>query len=220
MKRCVVFDMDGTLVNSYPGIFDSYAWTFQHLGIPFSGDAFVKKAIGAPLPWVFEHLCGLNALQTAAVIRYYRSYYAEKGKCGVTVYDGIGGMLKRLKHAGCLIGTATLKKEVFAREILEQFQLSSLFDLICGTDGRDSFTKAGLLRRCMNALSVLPEETVLVGDSLFDKEGAEETGVDFLAVTYGFGFQTPEEQKQLPVGMTAASAEEIADILLKGEKQG
>ena len=220
MKRCVLFDMDGTLVDSYSGISASYAWAFRQSGLPFPGDVFVRKAIGAPLPWVFEQLCGMDAARAERAVGYYRSYYAQKGKFGAAVYRGMESTLIRLKQAGCFLGTATLKKEAFALEILERLRLLPLFDLVCGMDERDSLTKAGLLRRCMETLRVLPEETVLVGDSLFDRQGAEEAGVDFLAVTYGFGFRTPEEQKQLPAGMTAASAKEIADILLAsdGEK--
>jgi len=60
MYNCILFDMDGTLVNSYEGIYHAYRVTMEKLGHPFGGEAFVRRAIGAPLPWVFQHLCRME----------------------------------------------------------------------------------------------------------------------------------------------------------------
>lgn len=60
MYSCVLFDMDGTLVDTYEGIFHAYCWTMEQLGLPFEGEPFVRTAIGAPLLYVFEDLCGMN----------------------------------------------------------------------------------------------------------------------------------------------------------------
>ena len=75
MYKCIVFDMDGTLVNSYQGIESAYRRTFAELGRDFPGEAFVRRAIGAPLPQVFEKMCGMNPEETADAVRAYRAYY-------------------------------------------------------------------------------------------------------------------------------------------------
>ncbi len=219
MYRCVLFDMDGTLINSYEGIYHAYRWALKQVGLVFPGEAFVRKAIGAPLPLVFEQHCGMNREQTAKAIRCYREYYDQKGKHEASVYDGMHDCLKQLKLAGCLLGAATLKRETYAKEMLEELRLLPYFDVVRGMDKDDRLSKADLIRRCLKDANCRKEEAVLVGDSEFDAAGAQEAGVDFLAVTYGFGFQTPGALEKHKVTMTAHSACEVAARLC-GETKG
>lgn len=216
--KCVLFDMDGTLVDSYEGIFHAYQWTMKQMGRDFGGENFVRRAIGAPLIWVFENICGMGRPQAEQAASHYRAYYADKGKHEATVYSGMEKTLNRLKKAGCFIGVATLKKESFAKEILEEQGLLSYFDVVCGMDGGDSLTKADLIRRCMRTAKSKKEETVLIGDSEFDAAGAEEAGVAFLGVTYGFGFRDRRHLNEYGVVMGAETAGEIADLLCAEQK--
>ena len=87
MYRCVLFDMDGTLIDSYTGIFHAYQWAVQQSGIGFPGDALVRQAIGAPLPYAFETLCGMDSDTTKQAVQQYREYYARKGWHEVSVYQ-------------------------------------------------------------------------------------------------------------------------------------
>ena len=211
--KCVLFDMDGTLVNSYEGIFHAYQWTMEQMGQDFGGDEFVHRAIGAPLIWVFENLCGMDRAGAEAAAACYRTYYAEKGKLQASVYHGVEKTLRRLKRAGCFLGVATLKRETFAGEMLDKLGLLSCFDTVCGMDADDRRTKADLLAHCMQAAKTKGADTILVGDSAFDAAGAREAGTAFLAVTYGFGFQDPEQAKEAGAVLVAETAGEIADLL-------
>ncbi len=214
MYRCILFDMDGTLVNSYEGIYHAYEWAFAQMELPFQGDAFVKKAIGAPLPFAFEQLYGLSSERAAQAIRYYRDYYARQGRHEAFAYPGIREALQGLKSAGCFLCTATLKKQQFAQEMLEELGLLPFFDAVCGADEEGRLTKADLIRAGMRSAGVHPEETVLVGDSEFDAQGARQSGVSFLAVTYGFGYQSIRQARALPeVTMAAQTPAEIARLL-------
>lgn len=199
MYKCVIFDMDGTLVDSFEGIYNAYAWTMERMGLTFGGRPFVEKAIGAPLPYVFERLCGLRRDEAARAIQIYRDYYAGEGRRQVRAYDGMEEVLARLRRAGCFLGAATLKRESFAKEMLEALSLLPYFHIVCGMDADDRLTKADLVRRCLAFAGIRREEAVLVGDSAFDAKGAEEAGVDFLAVTYGFGYR----DDSLPAAGTA-----------------
>lgn len=219
MYRCIIFDMDGTLVNSYEGIYHAYEWTMKKAGLPFGGHSFVQKAIGAPLPYVFEQLCGMDCESSRQCIQYYREYYAQKGKYQAKAYDGMEETLIKLRQEGFFLGTATLKKESFAKEILKELGLLSYFDLVCGMDEDDRLTKADLIRRCIRYAQVKKSETVLVGDSEFDLDGARETGIAFLAVTYGFGFQDENVLKEQKIAMIADTAQEIA-LQLCGSVRG
>lgn len=217
MYRCVLFDMDGTLINSYDGIFHAYQYTLKKMNTSFGGDVFVRRAIGAPLPFIFKHVCGMDDSEVPKAIQHYRHYYSEKGKQELKVYDGMKQALHSLKDYGCFLGIATLKKESFAKEILKDLGLLSYFDVVCGMDEEDRLTKTILIKKCMQRANASQNETVLVGDSEFDAAGAKEAGIDFLAVTYGFGFlhRTPEEFR---LKITASMPSEIPTQLHRMKK--
>lgn len=213
MNLCILFDMDGTLVNSFEGIFHSYEYTFQKLKLPFGGESFVRKAIGLTLPFVFEKLCGMHEKQIPQAIQYYREFYANQGQYECTVYPGMKETLERLRKSGNFLGVATLKKESFAREILRRQGLASLFDCICGMDEKDTRTKTDLIHLCRETARASKEKTILIGDTISDAIGAQNAGVSFLAVTYGFGFQRKEELEQYPVRWIATYPQQIAKLL-------
>lgn len=192
MFDCVVFDMDGTLMDSSAGIRHAYEYAFRRMGLPFPGEEFVRGVIGAPLLSALAHTAGLGPDRAAEAAACYREYYAARGKREVRVYEGIPQALRELREAGCRIATATLKQERFAAEILKETGLLPLFDAVCGMDEEDRRTKADLIRHCMGLMRAAKSRTILVGDSRYDAAGAREAGIAFLAVTYGFGFREGE----------------------------
>lgn len=213
MYKCILFDMDGTLVNSYAGIYHAYRYAFERLGLPFGGEAFVRHAIGAPLPLVFSRAAGMREEAVPRAVELYREYYARRGKYEAEVYSGMAQTLRQLKEAGGFLGVATLKKEEFAREMLQNCGILGCFDSVCGMDAADSLTKADLLRRGMQQAGAAPADTVLVGDSEFDVAGAADAGVDFLAVTYGFGFREAEVLRRCGIARWADYPQEIPQRL-------
>ncbi|MGI5894059.1 MAG: HAD family hydrolase [Candidatus Merdivicinus sp.] len=217
---CVLFDMDGTLVDSYQGIFESYRWTMQRMNREFGGDAFVQRAIGAPLIWVFRELCDMSFSEAEQAAACYREYYAAKGKHQIRVYDGMKETLLQLQKADCRLGVATLKSEQFAKEILAEQGLLHIFDTVCGMDTGDHFSKADLIQRCIRILGSRREETILVGDSAFDAEGARETGIAFLAVTYGFGFRSRIEAAEFSEIIADTTGKIFEKICLSGKEAG
>ncbi|MGI6007371.1 MAG: HAD hydrolase-like protein [Ruminococcus sp.] len=210
MYKCVLFDMDGTLVNSFEGIYRAYRTAFEKTGRPFPGAGFVKTAIGAPLPYAFRRLAGFSEQDTNRAVFHYREYYRRKGMKEASAYEGIKDLLKNLKRKNICLGTATLKKEEFAGEMLKYLDLYPFFDVVCGADENDSITKAGLIHRAVAQTGSDPENTLLIGDTVYDAEGAWEAGVNFLAVTYGFGFKNPGELRHPGITGIADSVSEIA----------
>ena len=98
--------------------------------------------------------------------------------------------------------------------MLEELELLPYFDAVCGADADGRLAKADLIQMGMGRAGARPQQTVLVGDSLYDAKGARQAGVAFLAVTYGFGFRSAEEARQEPgVSMVARNPEEIARLL-------
>ncbi len=109
-----------------------------------------------------------------------------------TVYDGIYDALRELKKSGFKLAIATQKHRMFTTDMLETYEVSSVFDAVCATDVGTNLTKSHLLlQACEQRISV--EESILVGDSTIEAKGAEEIGMDFLAVLYGWGFRTKEK---------------------------
>ena len=213
MYQCVLFDLDGTLVNTYLGIYNSYKYAFEKMKLPFPRATFVGEAIGAPLLSVFRDRVPLSEEQAVKAVDYYREYYARKGKLEAEVYPGMKETLKKIKGKGLSIGVATLKRENFAKDMLTELGISRYFDVIYGIDDRDQLTKAELLKKCMNYLNVKEQETVLVGDSSYDFEGANEVGIDFIAVTYGFGYSNENRPEVKKTNHVADSAQDILSFL-------
>jgi len=197
MYKSVLFDLDGTLVNTYQGIYNSYQYALRKMKIEFSGKELVNEAIGAPLLSVFKEkfsLCEMDALQA---VEHYREYYSRKGKLEVITYEGIKETLIKLQKQNYLLAVATLKRESFAKEILKNLELDQYFELIYGMNEDDSLSKADLIEKCLDKLQIENSEAILVGDSIYDQIGAKEANIDFLAVTYGFGFKTALELKKI-----------------------
>lgn len=191
--KCILFDLDGTLANTFPGILHSYQYAAEKIGLPLPTEQIVGEVIGAPLADVFRKKFGLSEDILEKALYYYRKYYAENGLHEVKQYDGMSDTLAELKKRGYLLGVTTLKKESFAKDILSDLELAHYFDVIIGMDDKDVLTKSGMIKKAMEQLCVSESETLLVGDSSYDAIGAEEVNVSFIAVTYGFGFHTKKD---------------------------
>lgn len=213
MYKFVLFDMDGTLVNTYQGIYHSYEYAAKKLGIEFQGEKFVGNVIGVPLMSVFTDWLLLSQEDARKGIEYYRKYYAERGKNEASVYEGIKESLSKLKREEYVLGIATLKRETFAEEILKNLGLDIYFDVVYGIDDNDSLTKSKLIEKCISKMHALKKDTILVGDSEYDYEGARAVEIDFLAVSYGFGFRDSEYFKKNKISLVAHSGFDIASIL-------
>ena len=210
MYKLVIFDMDGTLVNTYEGIYLAYKYALNQLEMPFGETEFVDQVIGAPLLDVFKKIVKLSDKKALEAIQYYRNYYNTRGKFQFTVYAGIADCLEKLKQNKIKIGLATLKREDFAIQILEKAKLLDKFDVVCGIDSNDGLSKSDLIKECMGSLHIRPSESILVGDSKYDFEGAKEVKVDFLPVLYGFGYK----QANTTFEKAARTVGEISNIIL------
>lgn len=189
MYSTFLFDLDGTLMNTSPGIFYTANYTMNELGFPSVPDQQLRKFVGPPLKECFKVACGLedSLIDEACVI--YRKRYDEKGRFMANVYDGIIDVLRIMKADGMKIAVATLKYERLATEVLEYFGLAPYFDVVVGADTGGQRTKAQIIDLSLERLVVADKSCALmIGDTLHDLKGAQEAGVDMLAVDYGFGF--------------------------------
>lgn len=190
---CILFDLDGTLANTFPGILHSYQYAAKKMGLTEPNEKIVGEAIGAPLAEVFIKRFNLNVTDASLAMTHYRQYYMNNGVIEVEPYNGIKETLSQLKSLGFYLGVTTLKKESFAIEIINRLDIAQNFDVIIGMDENDILTKSQMIKKALDLLQQKPESALLVGDSSYDAIGAKEANIDFIAVTYGFGFKQEED---------------------------
>lgn len=215
MKQYILFDLDGTLTESAPGIINSLKYALKHLGITDYDKAILDKFIGPPLAVSFEKFFGFKGEKCNNAIKIYREYFSEKGLFENSVYAGVEDMLARLKSAGLKLAVATSKPEVFASRILDKFGLSGYFEVICGIPlDNEKMTKAQVINRAIAELNTTDKQTVLmVGDRDYDVAGAHQNGIECMGVTYGYGSRS--ELEAAGAEYIAVSTEEAAELMLK-----
>lgn len=211
--KAVIFDFDGTLANTYEGIFNSYKYTAQKMKLAEPTYELVDRAIGSSPVEVFETKFGLDKDKSIEATKVYRERYSKNGILEVELYDGMNELLEFLKSNNYYTGIATLKLEEFAIKMTKNLQIYELFDDIRGADSKDKLNKALILKKVLEILNIEPSEAILVGDSLYDANGAKEIGVDFVAVTYGFGFKTIEDAKSYNPVFIAENPKDIIGFL-------
>ena len=188
-RKYVLFDLDGTLTDSEPGIIHSVLYTLERFGIQEKCPASLRRLIGPPLDESFQRFYGMTVPESKRALEIYREYFSDRGIYENAVYPGIPNLLSRLKGAGKELLLATSKPEVFAARILKHFGLAPYFSVICGCelDGRRS-AKCDVIREALRrAGEPDPLFAVMVGDRIHDLEGARANGIPCVAVGYGYG---------------------------------
>ena len=211
---CVLFDLDGTLTDSAPGITGSLAHMFETLGLPVPTPAELVEYVGPPLLDSLQSMAGFDEAAARAALTVYRADYAAHGALDSAVFPGIRGLLERLHAAGIPLAIATSKPETQATRILEHFGLATYFDVITGaTDDESRSAKADVVAEALRRLTergVALDHTVMVGDRQYDVEGAAEHGLPTILVEWGYG--SPAEA----AGAIAVvhSADQLSALLL------
>ncbi len=190
VKKLIIFDLDGTLLDTSDGILHCYHKTASMLNLKKNSVENDSIVIGGPLSDGFRTLYDIPDEETLVkAIDTYRSLYANEGITKFSAYNGIDTALSKLESDGYQLGVATLKLEEYAKSMLKDADLAKYFDIIHGWDGTEKCTKAYTITKVLFEQKCLAKNAVLVGDSVYDKNGAEIAGVDFLGVTYGFGIK-------------------------------
>ena len=192
MKQLVIFDMDGTLADTSEGIFNSIRYTQKMMDLPEITYEQMLSHVGPPMEESYHRNFGLTGEKLQQAVKFHKEYAMQKGYRKLKVYDGIIDLLNELRKNKIKTAVATLKAQSTAEKIADEY-FSDLFDIIVGADANAPKTKAQMLLECINKTQVKKENADLVGDSIYDANGAAEAEIDFIAVTYGFGFKSDEQ---------------------------
>lgn len=208
----VLLDLDGTTVDSGPGIFAALGHAFAACGEQLPPPDVLRTFIGPPLGDSFRGVLGMSAERAERLRLAYTEHYLSRGLLDAPPYPGIPGLLAALADAGRTVAVATNKPETTARRLLEHQGLADRFALIGGTDratGRND--KSAVIGSVLERLD-LPAGTgtVMIGDRIHDAEGAAEHGVPALLAGWGYGGRVEQEADVLHVATVA----ELSALLL------
>ncbi len=185
----VLFDLDGTLVDSRPGIVHSLRETLTLHNIVLEADHDFTWCIGASLWKIFEHYLGTTDQHVlSGAVAQYRHIYRDGPMFEYDIYDGVIDTLATIKSDGARICIATAKAHEYAREIIEVSKLAPYIDHVYGSelDGRN-VDKRDLLRHVLAEERIAAELSVMIGDRHHDIDGALANGVHAVGVRYGYG---------------------------------
>lgn len=193
MKKVILFDLDGTLLDTTEGVLESAAHAARQLGFPALSRDTLLKFVGPPIQDSFKVHYGLDEELAQKAAALFRSYYKEKALLKAAPYPGLIETLAQLQQMGCVLGVATYKREDYALTILDHFGIAPFCRTMHGADNFNKLSKADIVSLCLNELGALRKDSVLVGDTAHDAKGAALAGIDFIGVTFGFGFKTKED---------------------------
>ena len=215
MYKTALFDLDGTLTDSKPGIINCLLYAYRALNLPTPDSTLLNSFIGPPLQETCNKL-GFDQDTTASFLAHYRQRFRQKGILENTLYQGMDTLLRDLKKRGVTLALATSKPLVFAREILRNYNLTRYFDFIEGATLSGSLSKKRDIIAAVIGHGISPLTAVMVGDRQYDIEGASYFGMDSIGVT--FGYAEPYELQKSGATYLAGSAAEIKDIILNNRK--
>jgi phosphoglycolate phosphatase len=213
VTRLVLFDLDGTLVDSTPGIWASIRFAIARLGSPEPTPGQLNAMVGPPLEDGFAGAFGLRPGDVGRAVELYRSHYTAGAMFDAEVYDGIPELLAGLRADGSTLAVATSKPEPFAVQILEHAGLLARFAGVHGAtlDGRvrhkDQVVAAAL------AAHPAGERPVLVGDRSHDVLGARAHGLPCIGA--GWGPAPPGELAAAGAAVVAAAPAEVPAALAR-----
>ena len=213
MYKLIVFDLDGTLMDTSAGVKYSMHQTLTELGEQNISEELISKFIGPPIMDSFQTFLGYSREKALQGTEIFKKCYQEKGVMMAMVYPSLEDVLLTLTNAGKTLAVATNKTHDNAIKILQIFHIDKYFSHIQGNIPGDKCSKSEIINRFINECQVRKEETVLVGDARQDEEAARNAGIDFVAVTYGFDFSQETSTRDIECVKLCNNPNEIIEFL-------
>ena len=205
----VVFDLDGTLFDAEEGIVSSVRKAMEEMGLVIPQGAELRQVVGPPLRYSFHDLLNVPAERLDEAAERYARIFRSEGMYRYSVYPGIRTLLRVLKENGLYVALASSKPQELCEHILQVYCLRHYFDRVIGeTDNHAKLGKPEMIRRA------LPEHyrrAAMVGDRLYDMEGAKAAGVDGIGAVNGCGSE--EELRKAGADRLVSDADALRELL-------
>ncbi len=217
MIDTVLFDLDGTLSNSFEGISGGVLYALEELGYTAPPRESLTSFVGPPLFDEFRRRFGMDDETAREAVRLYRVYYPRKGIFEQFPNEGAGELLRFLKESGVKICLATSKPQEYSEKILENFGFANYFDAIIGATFDGSLSaKSDIIALALEKAGSSPEAALMVGDRFYDVEGAHACGVRCAGVLCGFGSR--REMEDCKADFIAEKLLDIAQIVVEDNR--
>lgn len=205
----VIYDLDGTLIDTRPGVKEAVIKTVDDLGLTPLDNETLESFVGPPMQESFQKHFGFDRQNALDAANLFRDNYKSYSLFGGVLYPGIIKMLQIQRDNGIKISVATNKSHENAIAILEHFNIAPFCVFMKGSDKGGKLSKADIIEICVRGMGAEKKDTVYIGDSYYDSEGAERAGIDFIGVTYGFGFKNTKDFDNVK---NVSICENVADI--------
>lgn len=215
----IIFDVDGTLLDTTEGILAAVKYTVDNCGFTEPSETVIKTFIGPPIKESFLRTYDIDNETANKLTTVFRNRYKDVDLLKAKPYQGILEVFDLIKMLGMKSAIATYKRQDYAENIVKHFGFGEYTDIIFGADNDNKMRKKDIIEKCIEVSGITDYSRVLmVGDSDNDAIGASQIGVDFLGVTFGFGFSTKEEIYAHGAVYAADNAYEIQSFIERGEK--
>ena len=217
MRKCVIFDLDGTLTRSEEGIWNCVKYAAEKLGFPEPDAPTLRKFIGPPLGYSFREYMGMDEEMAEKAVETYRERYNVVGLFENRVFPGIRRLMRTLQQEGWYIGVATGKPQKTSERVIAHFGLDKFIKKICGPTADHRADKIDLIKNALpEGWDADTDDIWMVGDRKFDVEGAIGAGVKSIGVGYGYGSE--EELRQAGCTQYCETVQDVIDFLCPGAK--
>lgn len=186
MIKAILFDFDGTLVDSAPAIVKTMEQTFLHLGVAVPEESAMRATIGLPLGTALQKLGALTDEQTVVATATYRELFPQFALSHLTVFPQVLDTLAILQKQGIRMGIVTSRESSSLDSIMQHHDMVSFFEaIVTGADGFKPKPAPDMAKALLGRMGLSPEEALVVGDTTYDIEMGNGCGCRTVAVTYG-----------------------------------
>ena len=211
--KCVIFDLDGTLINSGPDLLNSLNYVLSQNNLNRIDKNVIGNLVGggaeAMIRKGYTHLNAiLDEKKIPFLVNLFINHYYKNCTRETTLYDGVLDILKFLNEK-TYICLCTNKKQFLAEKILEEFEVNNFFNYILGSDGKTPLKpEIEMPKKCLDKFQLLADQVVFVGDSENDILPAKRLGMFSVHVTYGYG----KLQEKIKADLVISKIEELRKI--------
>ena len=187
--KSIIFDLDGTLLDTSLGIIEAIEYVVKKMGLKEIKDNELDSFIGPPIQNSLISHFGLTNEEAQIGADLFRNYYKDYSLLRATPYEGIYELMNFFENNNIIVGVATYKREDYAIRLLNEFGFNRYCKVMHGADNFNKMSKSDIIELCIKEMSCNKNETLYVGDTENDYASARLCNIDFVGVTYGFGFK-------------------------------
>lgn len=218
--KAIIFDVDGTLINPEEGVCRAVNYVIQKHGLLSISENDLKAFNGPPIHKSFKKHYNITDNEINALVESFRNRYKNEDLFFAYVYPGIYNLLDKLVEKGYKIGIATYKRQDYANKLMKHFSFDEYASAICGSDADNKLTKKDIIVNCLKELEIDDySQSIMIGDSDNDAIAARNLGIDFLGVTYGFGFKDDKDAFEYDAIGCTDNPDEVYQIIEKIQEE-